>query len=814
MRDGRIENTFKGEMSKNDSLKRNTEVPQQSKLHISPLNIKPCQSNNCYIQTNGCIGNPLANSYLQSNNYTADVQLNGFGDNHQNTECVSNLLNAQNTSNSDCMLGISNVIYAPVVTQQQQGNTLPQVLYEQKLLKQIIAEDVHDPKNKRLTEKDLDSRDTVVKRTSDGAVQITYRKMINTVPVQNKNPVYILPKLTSTNEHASINVSQNEHCETKHPNINTEKKFNMNNSTTISPNHVLNISSNNVHNNLSNSVYMTSSNANSPFTSDCNSPFTSRNNLSSISKLNMQTWLPCTDIKSTELSNSMKGVGSSSLTISLPKIRNRPVIPNNDLTLTTCDLSTSCLKSPVVDFSSYTNDNLSTYTSHCDTALLTEKLFASNELIDNLDLDLSSMNTDTITMTTFLQNDLSLLTTPNSLLNLETCTDVSECLNQKPIPSVQNASAVTKHMDCESLLIQSNNDNYQVSDSFVHHEIQTTYDNPIYNEIIQNHSFTSSVSTEKELIDIIDVSPEMSTTSGGNKIILIGSWNAKNARYYCKFGDHVVDAEFIQNGVLRCYSPALKAGKVKLCVLHNDDVISKEVEFEFVNPTEIVDETRIKHEDWMSMCNQNLIKLLKERITTVAEMMGVEGVLSFDINECDFEEILINVCKQLMTIEVEFQYEYNIENTMTVLHLAAGLGYIKLTQLLLNWVESNPNKIIMVEACPVRYDQFKLLPIMWSSAKGHFNTTCVLHQWNESTIEECDSCGCSVIDLAKECRHGALVQYLERLLKKSTISRYSSVCITITVYNISLKNRSVLKGELHLMATQLSFFMYVVQDFY
>ena len=76
-------------MSKNDSLKRNTEVPQQSKLHISPLNIKPCQSNNFYIQTNGCIGNPLANSYLQSNNYTADVQLNGFGDNHQNTECVS-----------------------------------------------------------------------------------------------------------------------------------------------------------------------------------------------------------------------------------------------------------------------------------------------------------------------------------------------------------------------------------------------------------------------------------------------------------------------------------------------------------------------------------------------------------------------------------------------------------------------------------------------------------------------------------------------------------------------------------------------------
>ena len=108
---------------------------------------------------------------------------------------------------------------------------------------------------------------------------------------------------------------------------------------------------------------------------------------------------------------------------------------------------------------------------------------------------------------------------------------------------------------------------------------------------------------------------------------------------------------------------------------------------------------------------------------------------------------------------------------MTVLHLAAALGYLKLIQLLLNWVESNPNKIIMVEACPVRYDQFKLLPIMWSAAKGYFNTTCVLHQWHESTIEDCDSCGCTVIDLAKECQHGALVEYLERLLKKCSISR-------------------------------------------
>ena len=78
--------------------------------------------------------------------------------------------------------------------------------------------------------------------------------------------------------------------------------------------------------------------------------------------------------------------------------------------------------------------------------------------------------------------------------------------------------------------------------------------------------------------------------------------------------------------------------------------------------------------------------------------------------------------------QVDFSFDYNVENTMTVLHLAAALGFTKLIQLLLKWVEGNPNKLIMAEACPTQCDQFSLLPIMWSSAKGHFNTTCVLHQ--------------------------------------------------------------------------------------
>eukprot|EP00111_Clytia_hemisphaerica_P007587 TCONS_00022053-protein len=139
------------------------------------------------------------------------------------------------------------------------------------------------------------------------------------------------------------------------------------------------------------------------------------------------------------------------------------------------------------------------------------------------------------------------------------------------------------------------------------------------------------------------------------------------------------------------------------------------------------------------------------------------------------EDKLIDVCKSLMSQTVDIDFDYKIERTMTVLHLASALGYLKLIQLLMNWVESNPNKIIQVEACPTCVDQFSLVPIMWASAKGHFTTTCVLHQWAESTIELKDACGCTSLSLAMESGHESLVEYLGRLIKKSTISRENSM---------------------------------------
>ena len=288
--------------------------------------------------------------------------------------------------------------------------------------------------------------------------------------------------------------------------------------------------------------------------------------------------------------------------------------------------------------------------------------------------------------------------------------------------------------------------------------------------------------SSRELKKIIDVSPEIVSSMGGVKIILIGSWNAKDARYQCLFGQYPVGAELIQNGVLRCYSPKHKPGTVTLSVLCDNVQLTEEVDFTFVESSEkSSSEDRMDHSEWLSISDTSFVQLLVERISFIADMVaGENGHDAHSIitssNDTDattnVEDKLVDICKGLMTVVVDINFDYKVEETMTVLHLASALGYIKLIQLLMNWVESNPNKIIQVEASPTSQDQFSLIPIMWSSAKGYFNTTCVLHQWAESTIETKDACGCTALALATENGHESLVEYLGRLLKKSTISRF------------------------------------------
>ena len=293
----------------------------------------------------------------------------------------------------------------------------------------------------------------------------------------------------------------------------------------------------------------------------------------------------------------------------------------------------------------------------------------------------------------------------------------------------------------------------------------------------------------KNILDIVDISPEYASAEGGGKIILIGSWNNKNARYSCRFGNVCTPGDLIQNGVLRCFCPPHSPGKVKVSVLCNDAVITKSVDFEYVDTEEQLDEFQEDRHDWLKISDEDLKLLLVERIEAISDIFDVgNSVQRFPGHLCntvDLEDALVRVCESISKLQdhLPINIDYKSGSVMTVLHLSAALGYTKLIQTLCNWIETNSNKIMLQEADPLKYDQFQLTPLMWACAKGKFDTVCVLLQWEESAVHQTDTCGCSPLSISRDQGHSILVRYLEKSQSKGSI-RYILLSTVFCLSNL------------------------------
>uniref|UniRef100_A0A0D9V9P4 CG-1 domain-containing protein n=1 Tax=Leersia perrieri TaxID=77586 RepID=A0A0D9V9P4_9ORYZ len=107
--------------------------------------------------------------------------------------------------------------------------------------------------------------------------------------------------------------------------------------------------------------------------------------------------------------------------------------------------------------------------------------------------------------------------------------------------------------------------------------------------ILQSASMTLS---ENQWFNIREVSPEWSYCSESTKVIIAGDFLHDPPHGSCAilFGDVKVPAEIVQQGVIRCHTPCLDAGKVTMHLIDgNEKVCSEAREFEFHNkPTKSV----------------------------------------------------------------------------------------------------------------------------------------------------------------------------------------------------------------------------------
>ncbi|XP_023553566.1 calmodulin-binding transcription activator 3 isoform X2 [Cucurbita pepo subsp. pepo] len=119
------------------------------------------------------------------------------------------------------------------------------------------------------------------------------------------------------------------------------------------------------------------------------------------------------------------------------------------------------------------------------------------------------------------------------------------------------------------------------------------------------YMFSRSLSHE-QLFSIIDFSPSWAYEGSEIKVLISGKFlrskqEVENLKWSCMFGEVEVPAEVIANGVLRCFTPMHKAGRVPFYVTRSNRLACSEVQnFEYrvkcIQDVEVMYDTSITNE--------------------------------------------------------------------------------------------------------------------------------------------------------------------------------------------------------------------------
>ncbi|XP_052839155.1 uncharacterized protein LOC128254268 isoform X5 [Drosophila gunungcola] len=279
-------------------------------------------------------------------------------------------------------------------------------------------------------------------------------------------------------------------------------------------------------------------------------------------------------------------------------------------------------------------------------------------------------------------------------------------------------------------------------------------------------------SQPRKVHNICDFSPEWSYTEGGVKVLVAGPWTSSNGgAYTVLFDAQPVPTQLVQDGVLRCYCPAHEAGFVTLQVACGGFLVSNSVMFEY--KLSLLADAPFD----ASSSNDCLYKFtLLNRLSTIDEKLQVktEQELTTDHTalylEPNFEEKLVAYCHKLI------KHAWSMPSTcaswtvglrgMTLLHLAAALGYAKLVGAMLNWRAENPHIILETELDALSQDVYGFTPLAWACVRGHVECSLLLYKWNHNALKIKTQAQQTPLDLANMRGHKHLLAQMFRLEKE------------------------------------------------
>ncbi|XP_076087484.1 calmodulin-binding transcription activator 2-like isoform X1 [Mytilus galloprovincialis] len=271
---------------------------------------------------------------------------------------------------------------------------------------------------------------------------------------------------------------------------------------------------------------------------------------------------------------------------------------------------------------------------------------------------------------------------------------------------------------------------------------------------------------------ILDYSPEWSNSQGGEKVLVVGPWCSLSSHYLCLFDSKPVPTTLIQPGVLRCFSPAHNGGVASLQVSCDGHVISNSVPFKYVSH----DDKNKQKNNWFSISVDELKLLLLDRLFVIQEKlkktMSRQPIqkLKEELKADHFEKKVVLYVKSLiskpwgnMTI-----FPKQGKRNMTLLHIAAALGYQALVHTLIVWRTDNPSWVLDCQVDSHALDDMSCTPLVWACAKGYISTVQFLYHWNPDSIHIMTKDQLSPFAVAEKFGHSSVVNELTSLTGKSS----------------------------------------------
>lgn len=263
--------------------------------------------------------------------------------------------------------------------------------------------------------------------------------------------------------------------------------------------------------------------------------------------------------------------------------------------------------------------------------------------------------------------------------------------------------------------------------------------------------------------NITDYSPEWAYTEGGVKVLVTGPWYSTTSPYTVLFDSCPVPTTLVQSGVLRCFCPAHEAGMVTLQVACEGFVISNSAMFEYKR------RGAQPHDSLLRFTLSQRLDNLTSRLDIKQEPQDpLETSVSRGGGSGNFEGRLVNEVgklSQLMWLESD-TIETTIDwcdsyNGMTLLHLAASLGYTRLVCSLIQWRTQCPSAILELEVDGLNQDNEGFTPLMRACERGHSETTQLLYEWLPASGSVTNKRGEGPVEVAKRFGRSSLACELQ-----------------------------------------------------